>query len=249
MNRTEQSNFLESFGDLLQREIALISGFRQMSLENWGALPQEERIKLLDSLEDLLRRLSNLLKNYEDLYKMVNGGLTLEKYVDKKIVVSGETVTYRYVVKNWYNKTANNVTIIDDQLGIIVEGISLGPGELMTFTKSAVITGTTCNTAVACGVGPYGGMVCDRTSTVCVDILRPGKNTDILTIGNQESFTAGSDHPTAFNDVLIKKNQKATCSNSSPIYNVEDIKIGNQRSYGFFSGQSNNVIKIVANQE
>ena len=46
-------------------------------------LPREEQVKLVAS--------------FEDLYKMPNGGLTIEKSADKACIKSGDTVTDRFV--------------------------------------------------------------------------------------------------------------------------------------------------------
>jgi hypothetical protein len=244
----EQRKFLYSFEDLLHREMALYSSFNNLTQESWGSISREEQVKLLGSFEDLLRRQSNLLKSFEDLFKMTYGGLTLEKYADKTCVYPGDTVTYRYVLKNWYNGAMSNVTVVDSQLGIIARRINLAPGELRTLSRTARLTGCTCNIAKAYGGGPCGEMLYEESNMVCVELIKVGRNVDVITTGRQETLTAGSDPPSAFNTVDIKKNQKSACSEDTVLYNLENIQLGDQTSKGVSTGSSGNTIKIVASQ-
>jgi uncharacterized repeat protein (TIGR01451 family) len=244
----EQKKFLASLEDLLHRETILYANFNDLNQESWGDLPQEEQVKLLASFEDLLRRQTNLQKGYEDLLKMNYGGLTLEKSADKSVILCGDTVTYRYTVKNWYKEPIKNLTIIDDQLGEIVDKIELRAGEEKTFTKSVVLTGSTCNRAKACAEGPCGDFICDESNTVCVKlIINKGVNEDNLIVGSQYTLSAGSD-PTASNTIVVKKNQMLSGGKRFNQSNNDNIQIGDQRANGV-TGHSNNVIKIVANQE
>jgi hypothetical protein len=158
-------------------------------------------------------------------------------------------VTYRYILKNWYNGPVTNVTIVDNQLGIIVKNIDMAPGELKTFYKKATLTGSTCNIAKAYGEGPCGEMLYEESNMVCVELIRIGRNIDIIATGRQETLTAGSsDPPSAFNTIEIKKNQESACSENCVLYNIEDIQLGDQTAKSVSTGSTGNTIKIVANQ-
>ena len=244
-----QKKFLASFEDLLHREVFLFSSFEKLSEGCWESLPREEQVKLLASYEDLLRRQTNLLKSFEDLFKMTHGGLTLEKSVDKKCVTRGEKVTYRYTVRNWYKRPVENVTIVDDQLGLIADHITLGPREIKLFYGEAVVSCCICNLAKVFGDGPCGEMIYDESNMVCVEIMRVSLNRDDITIGDQKTFSMGQDPPAAFNSIEIKKNQKSVPSENRILYNIESLHLGNQMAFGVATGTSSNTIKIVANQE
>jgi uncharacterized repeat protein (TIGR01451 family) len=244
-----QKKFLASFEDLLHREVLLFSSFENLSEGCWESLPREEQVKLLASYEDLLRRQTNLLKSFEDLFKMTHGGLTLEKSVDKKCVTRGEKVTYRYTVRNWYKRPVENVTIVDDQLGLIADHITLGPREIKLFYGEAVVSCCICNLAKVFGDGPCGEMIYDESNMVCVEIMRVSLNRDDITIGDQKTFSMGQDPPAAFNSIEIKKNQKSVPSENRILYNIESLHLGNQMAFGVATGTSSNTIKIVANQE
>ncbi|MFB3764526.1 MAG: hypothetical protein ACE14P_04680 [Methanotrichaceae archaeon] len=163
----EQESFLNSFADLLQRETLLLYNFQKNLNSSWKDFPPENRTKFLKSYEDLLRRQSNLFKGYEDLYKMKCGGLTIEKSADRAVILSGEKVTYTYVVKN-YNRPLHDIIITDDKLGVIATNITLKPMEIRSFKKTVSITEDTCNTAKAIGKNQKGEIISDESNLVCV---------------------------------------------------------------------------------
>ena len=246
----QQRIFLNSFEDLLKRETYLISLFADHINASLDLFPPQNQTKLLASYEDLLRRQTKLFKSYEELYKMTNGGLSLDKHVNKdSICRPGEMVEYWYVVKNWCNQTITNVSIVDDHLGIIAQKITLAPYEVMTFNRTVCLSGTTCNTAKAYGEGPGGEMLVDESNTVCVNlILVSGKNIDRLVIGKQYAIASGSDPPEAINSVEIKKNQKS----GARLNNTESIRLEGQLASSIsgvgIGGKSGNSIKIDTNQ-
>lgn len=246
MGCERQRKFLASFEDLLHREMVLFSRFNDHLDINWGDLGCSERVKLLRSFEDLLRRQSDLLRGFEDLNKLSYGGLLIEKFADKD---RGETVTYKYVIKNRFNYTIRNITVWDDRLGLIRKGVTLEPGKTKAFTKKAVLKGAVCNTAEVYGEDPCGKRVSDKSNLVCVKLILVGENLDNIKTGNQEADSVGSHRPTAFNTMEIKKNQKSFFSDNSVLNNLENIDTGDQSSRGSTSGNSANVMKIVANQK
>jgi len=246
----QQRVFLDSFEDLLHREVKLYARFNSSIEQVWESLPRAEKVKLLDSFEDLLRRQADLFKSFEELYMMTQGGLTVEKAVNRSCICRpGDAVEYSYVVKNWYNQTIRNVSIVDDHLGVIAQKITLGPHEERTFNRTVCLSGTTCNTAKAYGEGPGGEMLVDESNTVCVNlILVSGKNIDSLVIGKQYAIASGSDPPEAINNVEIKKNQKS----GARLNNTESIRLEGQLASSIsgvgIGGKSGNSIKIDTNQ-
>ena len=252
MDCEQQRIFLDSFEDLLHREVKLFARFNSSIDQVWQRLPGEEKVKLLASFEDLLRRQANLFKSFEELYMMTQGGLTVEKHANRTCICrQEEAVEYRYVVKNWYNQTIRNVSIVDDRLGKIVSNVTFGPHEKKAFYKIAHLSGSTCNTAEAYGEGPCGEKLYDESNTVCV-ILCPisGDNSARLVVGKQFAFTSGSDPPQALNDMTIEKSQKVEGMVQN---NNESIRLGFQRAAALSNpqsgGESNNMRKIVANQD
>lgn len=248
MSCEKQKKFLASFEDLLHREMTLFSRFNDHLDINWGNLAHRERIKLLRSFEDLLRRQSELLRGFEDLNKLSYGGLSIEKFADKDCVYRGETVTYKYVIKNRFNYTIRNITVRDNRLGLIRKGVTLGPGKTRVFTKKAVLKGAVCNTAEVSGEDSCGRLLSDKSNLVCVELILVGENLDNIKTGNQEADSMGSHRPSAFNTMEIKKNQKSSFSDRYVLNNLENIDTGDQTSRGSASGTSANVMRIVANQ-
>ena len=89
----QQKIFLDSFEDLLHREVRLYARFNGSMEQIWLSLPLEEKVKFLASFEDLLRRQADLFKSFEELYMMSQGGLTVEKAVNKSCICRpGEAV-------------------------------------------------------------------------------------------------------------------------------------------------------------
>jgi hypothetical protein len=116
-----------------------------------------------------------------------------------------------------------------------------------TFSKKAVSTGTTCNTARAYGEGPCGELLIDESNTICINLrITSGSNLDTVVVGRQYAFSSGSDSPTASNAAEIKKNQ---IINGQKQNNTKNICLGDQKADGISMGQSSNAIKIVSNQE
>jgi hypothetical protein len=175
MGIEDQEKFLCSFEDLIERLSKLLFSFQDHLDDNWGNFNHDEKMKFLSSFEDLLRRQANLLKSYQELFKMKRGGISIEKSVDKSNIEKGETVTYSYVITNSYkNLDIKEIVIIDDKLGTIASNISLTSGETKTFTKSVDLIISTCNQAKVMGKNSKGDLECDKSSIVCVRVVRGG---------------------------------------------------------------------------
>ena len=247
----QQRIFLDSFEDLLHREVRLYARFNGSLEQIWLSLPGEEKVKLLASFEDLLRRQADLFRSFEELYMMSQGGLTVEKAVNKSCICRpGEAVEYSFTVKNWYNQTITNISILDDHLGKIVGNVTLGPHEERTFYKIAFLSGSTCNTARAYGEGPCGERLFDESNTICVTLCPiSGNNTASLVVGRQIAFTSGSDPPVALNNLELKKSQKVEGIAQN---NNQSIWLGFQKAASISNpnsgSESSNTRKIVANQ-
>jgi len=248
-DQERQENFLASFEDLIQREMVLLGSFEGLTNESMCLFTPQEQSRLLDSFEDLLRREAQLLKSYEELYKMTYGGISIDKSVDKLVVSKGDSVTYSYVVKNWFKEPVTKLVVIDDRLGIIAENITLGPGEFATFTKNATIEGSTCNIAMVMGEDPAGMMISDQSNIVCVKVIVVGVNYDEINMGNQTAISFGADPPVAKNKFEVVKEQKTSCSETFVLYNIEKINAGDQVSQAHGNGQSSNEGRIIVKQE
>jgi len=84
----------------------------------------------------------------------------------------GGNVQYQYKVTNPSDVSVDNIQVSDDQLGVIASGISLPPGGMQTFTKSATLYGTTDNVATVTGDSD-GNFCAPGTDTVTVGVLAP----------------------------------------------------------------------------
>ena len=248
----QQRIFLASYEDLLHREVRLYARFNGSLEQIWLSLPGEEKIKLLASFEDLLRRQSDLFRSYEELYMMSQGGLTVEKAVNRSCICRpGDAVEYSFTVKNWYNQTITNVSILDDHLGLIANNVTLGRHEVETFYKIAFLRGSTCNIARAYGQGPCGEKLFDESNTVCVTLCPiSGNNTASLVVGRQIAFTSGSDPPVALNNLELEKSQKVEGTAQN---NNQSICLGYQKAASISNpksgSESSNIRRIVANQD
>jgi hypothetical protein len=92
-------------------------------------------------------------------------------------------------------------------------------------------------------------MIYDESNMVCVEIIVVGLNRDKITTGDQRTYSIGSDPPNATNSIEIKKNQKSAHSENRMLYNIEDLRLGNQTAFGISTGSSHNTIRIVTTQE
>jgi hypothetical protein len=175
MSIEEQEKFLVSFEDLLKKETHLYLSFQNLLGKRWDEMTSEKHVQFLRSFEDLLRRQTSLLKSYECLFKIKRGGISIEKSADKMMIDCEETVTYTYIIKNFYSsRNISKIIVIDDKLGIIADEISLAPGEIKSFTMSTSLSESTCNQAKVMGEDPDGKLVCDYSDLVCVPVTCEG---------------------------------------------------------------------------
>ena len=174
MDVEEQEKFLNSFKDLLKKESTLYYNLDSLNEESWQDIPTDRRVELLASFEDLLKKQADLLMAYETLLKNKIGGLTITKSVNKPIIDQGETVTYTYVIKNWYKKPIKDIVVVDDKLGSIANKVSLGPGESKSFTKSVNLLDDVSNTATVLGKDPDGKIIEDESGLVHVRVRGGG---------------------------------------------------------------------------
>ena len=174
MDVEEQEKFLNSFKDLLKKESTLYYNLDSLNEESWQDIPTDRRVELLASFEDLLKKQADLLMAYETLLKNKIGGLTITKSVNKPIIDQGETVTYTYVIKNWYKKPIKDIVVVDDKLGSIANKVSFGPGESKSFTKSVNLLDDVSNTATVLGKDPDGKIIEDESGLVHVRVRGGG---------------------------------------------------------------------------
>ncbi|NTV28266.1 MAG: hypothetical protein HGA93_06290 [Methanothrix sp.] len=247
--------FLHSFEDLLDRESELLGGF-EVFLHKLQNVQDQYLIEFLANVEDLIRRQAVLLDIYRDLLKTKCSELKLYKYVVRcGEFRCGQNVTYNYVLRNSCNCTLEGVRIIDDRLGVIVDGVSLRPYEEKHFTKSSVLnypSGTRlCNTARVFGVNPDGFTIFSISNEVCITVAEPllNHNFDSIKLGNQKTVAIASDPAIAENSIIIKKNQNGKSSSNNDTINRDAISVGDQLAGAFQNSRASNSIKIVSNQE
>jgi len=248
MSADRQLTFLCSFQDLVNREMTQIAVFHDKINQSWEDIPPANQTRLLASFEDLIRRQADLEASYEDLYKMTYGGLTITKWADKFEAFKGDEVTYHYSVKSWYNKTVENVTVEDSNLGAIAGDVTLHPYESKKFAKTVKISGSTCNTAIVSWTDPSGTQKTDESTRVCVQVIIKSYNINTLKVGNQTSAAVGGDPPEATNIIDIKKTQTSPRVAGTMLTNMENINIGDQHASGYSTGRSKNQIKIQTEQ-
>jgi hypothetical protein len=251
---SDQEEFLHSFEDLLDRESTLLEGFEGF-LHQMQNVQDQYQIEFLASFEDLIRRQAILLDIYEDLLKTRCNELRLYKYVVRcGEFRCGQNITYNYVLRNICNCTFEGVRIIDDRLGVVVDGVSLRPYEKKVFAKSTVLnytSGTTvCNTASAIGVDSYGFTIFSPSNEVCITIAEPllNHNFDSINLGNQKAMAIASDPAIAENSILIKKNQDGKSFSNNDTVNRDAIRVGDQLAGAYQNSKASNRIKIVSNQ-
>jgi hypothetical protein len=86
-------------------------------------------------------------------------------------ITLGGNVQYQYTVTNPNELPVDNVTLNDSELGEVVSGVTLAPGESRTFIATGTLLGTTTNVATVSGdiLGDYCTEAEDSvTSTVIV---------------------------------------------------------------------------------
>jgi len=249
----DKRKFLNSFVDLLDREATLLMGFEDF-LHHLQNAPEEDQIEFLASFEDLIRRQAILLEIYEDLLKVNCNILKIYKYVDRcGCHRSGQNITYTYVIKNTGNCTIEGIKIADSRMGVIIEGVSLGPYETKSFNKSTVLNSphgpTVCNTARAWGIDPNNFTIMSESNEVCIRMCTPTINQESLELGNQKALAIATDPATAENNIVIKKNQNGKCCENENSANQMAIRVGDQVAAAYRSSKGGNNIKIVSNQQ
>jgi hypothetical protein len=249
----EKKKFLNSFEDLLDREVALLLGFEGF-LHHLQNAPEEEKIEFLASFEDLIRRQAILLDIYDDFLKVNCNILKIYKSVNGcGCYRSCQNTTYTYVIKNTCNCTIEGIKIGDSRLGVIIEGISLGPYEMKSFNKATVLNYSpstmVCNTAQAWGIDPDGFTIMRVSNEVCIRMCAPAKNQEYLELGSQKALAIASDPATAENNIVIEKNQNGKCCANKDSANQMAIRVGDQLAVAYRSSKGSNNIKIVSNQQ
>ncbi len=136
---------------------------------------------------------------------VINPAISVVKTPSATFVISGESVTYTYVVTNTGDVTLYNVKLVDDKLGTVGTLDSLAPLASETFTSSTPLSVPTTNVVTATGMDAMEHEVSD-TDDAFVDVAPPFTDTqiiksvdkttvkpgDIVTYTLKVSLTAGS---------------------------------------------------------
>ena len=116
--------------------------------------------------------------------------ITIVKTAAPGVILSGETVTYTYLVTNTGNVTLAPVTVTDDKLGPIGTIDMLAPGESDTLTTTSAIAVDTVNVGTATGTPPVGEPV-KATDDAKVDVINPA--IDVEKTANPAEILPGED--------------------------------------------------------
>jgi hypothetical protein len=251
LDPSQKQKFILSYEDLLKRQSNLLLRFEGF-LHLQQTLDQTITIKYLASFEDLIRREAILLDSLEDLLKVKCNKLHIDKSANKSCLRPGGAADYTYVITNTDNSSIKDVTIIDDQLGLIANGIELGPKETKSFTKSVYLNGSCgyniCNRAEVFGIDSKGFLVYGLSQEVCIKIVCGRTNIDSITLGSQRAIAMATDPAMADNSIEIVKNQKSGCHDDCNSFNEDKIGIGNQIAAAYNNGGSAaNHIRIESN--
>ncbi|WP_035456984.1 DUF7507 domain-containing protein, partial [Algoriphagus terrigena] len=116
---------------------------------------------------------------------ILNPDISLEKSVDKVTYDdTGIVLNYTIVVRNTGNLTLSDVTVVDDLIDLDESGITLEPGQELTYTGSVTVSqedldsGSITNTATTSGTDPNGEDVDDSDSTESDADQKPSINVD-----------------------------------------------------------------------
>ena len=106
----------------------------------------------------------------------------------------GDSVTWAYVVTNTGNETLTNITVTDDQLGVIAGSpiASLTPGASVTLTATGTaVVGQYANVATATGTPPSGLDVTDTDPSHYFVLSEPAINIEKSTNGQDADAAPG----------------------------------------------------------
>jgi len=125
--------------------------------------------------------------------------ISIVKTVNRDRVVSGDTVTYSYLVTNEGDITLHDIVVTDDVLGAIGIIPSLAPQGSATLTMNATITNDVTNVGTAVGQygrveSPFSGSVTD-SDDAHVDAIHPAVEViksvdpDVIVSGTEVLYT------------------------------------------------------------
>jgi len=123
---------------------------------------------------------------------IVNPGISLVKTVDKPVIISGETVTYTYVITNTGDVPLLGASLDDDKLGHIGDIASLGIGASATLTKTAAIATSTLNVGTVVAFDEFQHRVTaedDAAVTVTAPAISVVKTSDAPELGVEVGTT------------------------------------------------------------
>ncbi|UWG98582.1 hypothetical protein LPY66_07265 [Dehalobacter sp. DCM] len=125
--------------------------------------------------------------------------LTVKKTASAASVMSGDSVTYTYVVKNSDNKEITNIQITDDKIaaGQISEPEKTGgdsdgkleKNEIWTYTATVALTATTTNTVTV--TGKCGSKNLTATDSATVRVTQPDPQINIAKSATPDTLPVG----------------------------------------------------------
>jgi hypothetical protein len=95
-------------------------------------------------------------------------------------VALGSSVEYTYTVTNPNGDPVSNVSVDDDQLGNIVNGVTLAPGEVASYSTTALVEQETTNVATVSG--DVAGNACvEASDTATITVAEPPEEPTVCT--------------------------------------------------------------------
>jgi len=103
---------------------------------------------------------------------VIHPSIIVEKTADPSVILSGDLVTYTYLVTNTGDVPLVNIVVSDDKLGLICTIPTLASGASSACIKTIQIYETTTNVVVITGEAPDNDTVSDNDTTT-VDVIHP----------------------------------------------------------------------------
>lgn len=136
----------------------------------------------IDPLQMVLERTA------EAMVDVVHPAIEVNKSVDQPVVVYEGDVTYQYVVYNSGDVDLFGVSLVDDKLGTIADGLDLPVGTSQVFFSDATIDVDTTNRVDAVGYDQWEHEV-TASATADVDVIHPA--VDIVKTVDEDVILAG----------------------------------------------------------
>jgi uncharacterized repeat protein (TIGR01451 family) len=127
--------------------------------------------------------------------RVLRPSLTIWVHAEPVSGTPGDTITYRFVVRNDGDATLTHLVVVDDQLGHVGTADTLAPGHALSFSVDRVLSARhvwVVDTAVATAKDPSAQRVSDQASASVTIVAPNGSGSGGAAGGDGTAFT-GSD--------------------------------------------------------